>query len=90
MLRSVTVTARQAWTDQRLDDLNARMETRFNEVDQRFDRVEGDIREIRAEVKSMRSEMQAGFQSLQRTMIVCFTGMTASLVAAVLGAAIVG
>jgi hypothetical protein len=40
-------TMREAWTDERLDDLNAkvdtgfaRMDTRFDEVDARFERME--------------------------------------------------
>jgi predicted nuclease with TOPRIM domain len=37
--------AREAWTDERLDDLAAR-------VDRGFDRVDADIRELRAEMKT--------------------------------------
>ncbi|HET7121004.1 MAG TPA: hypothetical protein VFI17_07100 [Solirubrobacterales bacterium] len=77
------VTAREAWTDERLDDLNVRMEKRFDEVDSRFDRVEADIRELRG-------EMKAGFDSLQRTMVIGFVTMTASIVAAVLAAVVAG
>jgi chromosome segregation ATPase len=104
MLPSVTVTARHTWTDERLDDLNNKVDQRFDEVDQRFDRVDADIRELgselrgetgrlRDETSELRKEMKAGFDvvntridSLQRTMVVCFTGMTASIVAAVIGA----
>jgi archaellum component FlaC len=31
---------RQSWTDERLDDLNAKVDQRFDQVDQRFDRVD--------------------------------------------------
>jgi len=47
---------REKWTDDRLDDLNKK-------VDDGFARVEGDIRELRVEVKkqgeSLRAEMSA-------------------------------
>jgi hypothetical protein len=61
---------REAWTDERLDDLSAR-------VDHGFDRVDGEIRDLR-------SEMNARFDAMQRTMIIGF----ASLAASVVGAAI--
>jgi chromosome segregation ATPase len=50
---------REKWTDDRLDDLNKR-------VDDGFARVEGDIRELRFEVKtqgeSLRAEMGGRFE----------------------------
>jgi hypothetical protein len=52
----------QSWTDERLDDLNHRVDKRFDRVDRRFDRIEGDIREFR-------TEMNGRFDSLQRTML---------------------
>ena len=78
MLASMTVTPREAWTDERLDDLNGRMEKRFDEIDRRFDRVEADIRELRA-------EMKAGFDSLHRTLIIGFVSMAATIGASVIG-----
>jgi len=56
---------REAWTDERLDDLNGRM-------DKGFDRVDTDIRELRsqmdarfervdADLRELRSEMRSGF-----------------------------
>lgn len=90
MFPSVTVTARHSWSDERLDDLNAKIEQRFDEVATRFDRVEADVRELRVELKGLRIETHAGFQSLQRTIVISFTAMTGSIVAAVLGAAIIG
>jgi AcrR family transcriptional regulator len=56
---------REAWTDDRLDDL-------ANRMDHGFDRVDRDVRELRAEMKAgfervdreiadVRTEMQAGF-----------------------------
>jgi hypothetical protein len=97
----MAVMAREDWTDARIDDfketvnqrfdqVESEIRTRFNEVDrrfdvvdQRFDRVEGDIRELRIGMKE-------GFESMQRTMIIgfvtVFSGIAASLVAAVIAA----
>jgi hypothetical protein len=96
MLSFMAVMAREQWTDQRLDDLNGNVSHRFDEVERRFDRVEGDIRELRLDVRrvdskldSFQSEVNGRIDSLQRTMIVCFSGMTASIVASVVGAILV-
>src|SRR5215207_892375 len=55
----VVMAPREKWTDERLDDLNKR-------VDDGFARVEGDIRELRFEVKtqgeSLRAEMSGRFE----------------------------
>jgi hypothetical protein len=74
----MAVMAREAWTDERLDDFRAQVDKRFDQVDQRFDRVEADIRELR-------SEMKSGFDSMQRTMIIGFVTLFASIVASVIG-----
>ncbi len=47
---------RDAWTDDRLDDLAKRM-------DQGFDRVDRDVRELRAEMKSEFAEARADTKS---------------------------
>ena len=98
----MAVMAREAWTDERLDDLKENVnqrfddvDKRFDQVDKRFDRVEADIRELRSDMKKgferVDGEMKAGFaevnarlDSMQRTMIICFSGMTASIVGALL------
>jgi hypothetical protein len=112
MVAYMAVMAREAWTDERMDDLK-------ENVNQRFDRVDGTIGELRADgrsgrkqtgdefakarsvmkagferiekkfddkIEGLQAEMNARFDSMQRTMIVCFTGMTASIVASVIGA----
>jgi hypothetical protein len=70
----VAVMAREAWTDERLDDLNRK-------VDEGFARLDGDIRELRGDVKDLRREMSERFESLNRTLI----GAAAVLTAAVIG-----
>jgi hypothetical protein len=53
--------ARATWTDERLDDLSAR-------VDGGFEKVDRDIRELRTEMKSgnekLRAEIKAGDEAL--------------------------
>ena len=100
---SMAVMERDAWTDERMDDLAAGIDKRFDQVDQRFDRVEGDIRELRAEMKKGFERIDARFEhidgkfdgrfeslnskldSLQRTMIIGFVTLFASIAASLIG-----
>jgi chaperonin cofactor prefoldin len=54
-------TMRETWTDERLDDLNAK-------VDRGFERIDTDLRSLRAETgagfTAMRGEMKAGFDKM--------------------------
>ena len=63
----MAVMAREAWTDERLDDLNAR-------VERGFDEVKGEIRDLRVEIGGM-----------QRTMVIGFVTLFASIFASVVG-----
>ena len=69
---------REAWTDERLDDLNRRVGEGF--------------RESRTELQLLCSEMNARFDrvdarfdSMQRTLIQGFLGMTAAILAGLMG-----
>ena len=75
---------REAWTDDRLDDL-------ANRMDRGFDRVDKDVRELRTETKSefslMRGEMCERFEAIDarldninKTMVQAAIGMTAAFV----------
>ncbi|HEX6206580.1 MAG TPA: hypothetical protein VFZ29_12310 [Solirubrobacterales bacterium] len=75
----MAVMARETWTDERLDDLNAR-------VERGFDEVKGEIREVRGEVRELRTETNARFDSMQRTMIIGFVTMSASIIGGMIGA----
>ena len=99
----MAVMAREAWTDQRLDDLKEnvnerfdQVDKRFDQVDKRFDRVEGDIRELRSDLKQVdgkldvfKSEMNTRFDSMQRTMVIGFVSLVGTVVASVLGGILV-
>jgi hypothetical protein len=57
----MAVMAREAWTDQRLDDLNERIAS----IERR---MEIGFAEIRAEFKSVREAMDAGFKEAREAM----------------------
>jgi hypothetical protein len=73
----MAVMAREKWTDERLDDLNTRVDKGFNEV-------KGEIRHLRSEMSTRFASVDARFDAMQRTMIIGF----ASIVASVIGGAI--
>lgn len=68
-----------SWTDDRLDDLNAKVDQRFDAVDQRFDRVEQRIDRVEQKVDGLRGEMHAEFRALQRTMLGGFVTLFAAM-----------
>lgn len=65
---------REAWTDERLDDLNRRM-------DRGFDRVDRDIRDLRVEMDSRFNRLEDRFDSMQRMTIVAYLTAIVGLVA---------
>jgi hypothetical protein len=71
----MAVMAREAWTDERLDDFKIR--------------VEKDFAEVKGELRELRAETNARFDSLQRTMIIGFVTLFASIVASLVGVALV-
>jgi hypothetical protein len=73
----VAVMAREAWTDERLDDLKGQVEKGFGEV-------KGEIREVKGEIRDLRVEIGA----MQRTMIIGFVTLFASIFASVIGGVI--
>jgi hypothetical protein len=88
---------RDAWTDERLDDLAAGIDKRFDQVDQRFDRAEGDIKQLRLDMKNgfdgidkklerMDAKFDAKFDSLQRNMLIGSIGLFGSIVGSVIAA----
>ena len=71
---------RNSWTDDRLDDLNLKVDRgfeeadkRFEQVDRRFQRVESEIHSLRmetvAEFKAVRKEINEGFHLMHRLMV---------------------
>jgi hypothetical protein len=73
---------REKWTDERLDDLNTK-------VDKGFEKTERAIAETKAEIAELRREMKEGFEGLHRllfksavAMIIALLGFSATLVGA--------
>lgn len=75
---------RQSWTDERLDDLNGK-------VDRGFERIDADLHaqraefadhrsETKAEFTALRSEMKDGFDAMYRLMIQLGGAMLAALI----------
>jgi hypothetical protein len=73
----MAVMAREAWTDERLDDLTKRVDTGFKEV-------KGEIKEVKSEIRDLRIEISG----MQRTLIVGFATITGSTVGSVIAAAL--
>lgn len=65
---------REAWTDERLDDLSRRMDRGFDTVDARFDKVDARF-----------DRMEDRFADLQRTMIQVGGGLIGTLIVASAG-----
>ena len=91
MVASMAVMAREAWTDERLDDLKENVNQRFDEVDKRFDRMESGMNDRFDKVDKRFVSIEKNFDlihqrfdSMQRTMIICFSSTTVSVVGAVL------
>jgi hypothetical protein len=74
----MAVMAREAWTDERLDDLNARVDN----IDRR---MEAGFAEMRAEFVSLRRDMADQFAAQNRMLIQLFGGMFATMVIGFLG-----
>jgi hypothetical protein len=74
----MAVMAREVWTDERLDDLNARVEG----IDRR---MEAGFAEMRAEFVSVRRDMANQFAAQNRMMIQLFGGMFATMLVGFLG-----
>jgi tetrahydromethanopterin S-methyltransferase subunit G len=87
----MAVMAREAWTDERLDDLNTK-------VDKGFDEVKGEIRDLRTEMNARFGAIEDRFNSIDgrfnsiearldginRSIVIGNVTMTASIVGALL------
>ena len=77
MVACMAVMARETWTDERLDDLNAG-------VRKGFDEVKGEIRDLRIEIRALNNR----FDSMQQTMVIGFITLFVTIVASVIGGVI--
>ncbi|HWC09552.1 MAG TPA: hypothetical protein VG458_10910 [Solirubrobacterales bacterium] len=68
-------TMREAWTDDRLDDLR-------DEMRRGFDRMDADVRDLRSEVNALQRTMVIGFAAIGGGVL---ASVAATVLAAVLG-----
>ena len=88
MISFMAVMAREAWTDERLDDLNAKVDRGFERVERSFERVDNEFIALRAEMNERFSAVEGRLDSLQRTMILCFASLSATILASAIGGVI--
>ncbi len=83
MLHVTMEAMRQSWTDDRLDDLNVKVDRgfaqvdkqfeavdkRFEQVDKRFDEIDRRFEKVNDEFVAVRREMKEGFETLHRAII---------------------
>ena len=62
---------REAWTDERLDDLKEHMDEGFREV-------KAEMRGVKGEVRDLRASMEAKFDRLTYTLIAALIGLLAT------------
>jgi hypothetical protein len=67
---SMQVMARESWTDERLDDLNAKVDRGFERVDRRFEQVDRRFEQVDEEFKAVRREIKEGFETLHHSLVV--------------------
>jgi hypothetical protein len=76
----------QRWSDDRLDDLNHKVDDLGRRVDNGFARTDAPVDVLRAEVRteigSLRSEVNGRINALQHTLILLFGGMAIATLAA--------
>ncbi|HEY4779602.1 MAG TPA: hypothetical protein VIH47_08430 [Solirubrobacterales bacterium] len=70
-------TMRDAWTDERLDDLNHRVDDGFREIREEFRAIRS---ELGGQINGVRSELGGQIAALHRTMLQLFGGMIATMI----------
>jgi DNA anti-recombination protein RmuC len=78
----MAVMAREAWTDERMDDLKENVNQRFDQVDQRFDQVDQRFDQVDKRLASIDTRLDG----MQRTMLIGIFSLLASIWASVIGA----
>ncbi len=76
----MAVMAREAWTDERLDDLNKKVDEGFKEMREEFRALRGEIAGIRSEITAQNRMMIQLFGGMFATTVVGFLGVIAAIV----------
>jgi archaellum component FlaC len=96
---SMHVMARESWSDDRLDNLNTKVDRgfehvdkrfeqidrRFEQIDKRFERVDDEFKAIRREMKEGFDKMDLRFDSLNRVAITAAIAMFSGMFAGFAG-----
>lgn len=72
---------REKWTDERLDDLNHRVDEGFRETREEMRAMRAEMHGLRTEMRAFQVETNARFDSMQRTMLQAAVAMTAGYLA---------
>lgn len=79
---------REAWTDERLDDLSQRVSDGFADI--RME-LRGEIRSVREEIGSVRTEVgsvREEIAALQRSLLYCFVSLGTLMLTGFIGIAV--
>ena len=72
---------REKWTDERLDDLNHKVDVGFDRVDKRFDSVDRRFDSVDARFERLEARLDSRFDSMQRTMMQGVITLTGAMLA---------
>ena len=75
----MAVMAREAWTDERLDDLNKKVDTGFSEMREEFRGVRDEIGGVRGEIGALQRSLIHLFAALIGTLVVGFGGIITAI-----------
>jgi hypothetical protein len=81
---------RSTWTDERLDDLNKRVDDGFARVDDQFKELRAEMNDGFRRVDVRFEALDARFDALQRTLIQCAVGLVGSIVALIIAFILTG
>jgi hypothetical protein len=70
---------REAWTDERLDDLNARVDRGFEEMRTEFRAVRSEMADVRAEIGALNRTIHQFLFAVVGTIFLGFMGTIAAL-----------
>jgi len=76
----MAVMAREAWSDERLDDLNKKVDDGFREMREEFRAVRSEMQGLRGEIAVMNRNLMQLTWGLIGTMLVGFLGTIVALV----------
>ena len=72
---------RDRWTDDRLDDLNGKVDDGFRRMDERFAQVDQRFAQLDARLDTEFGRIHARFDSLAQTLVLCAVSFSAAVIA---------